>query len=484
MASKRKSIKNIEHIMDNLRQQNLNISNENDSCTKQLRISDEILSKNMAVIQSITNNFFQQNSVTNNNNNCLLTMNMDQQQQQRQRQQQQVADQSIETPTTTTTNDDISIYRGLYPINKVKQYFDKQIIDGKKKYICLWNNCQFSTWNYSQHISRHIYLKHIGIKKLQCNIFGCGKMFKRPESLVQHKKNHNCGFGIDNQRMKDPKNLCGDRNIRHYFSRQLDNDIFVYQCQFGQCKFHTHNSGSIRRHVHNQHICPFSASNNNNNNNNNNSNQSNNNNYNNIQQQQQQQEYSTTTTKNHQNNNNIDDRKSIIYYDDSNDSNDQLSTSPLAANVEVQLNEFDNQSYDPERRQIIQSKPCEQQQKKLPLSLSPSTTTTTTTTTMNEDSFEDFPIEDFDDIEDDIDDDDDDDDIDVDVDIDDDDIDEDIDDNHSINGQNQIIEHLQQTSSMIQLTNVDDDDDDDDDDYGDEHNKNTEEMDILKQAIE
>ncbi|KAH7639478.1 hypothetical protein HUG17_3511 [Dermatophagoides farinae] len=206
----------------------------------------------------------------------------------------------------------------------------KTIIDGKKRYRCLWNDCTFCTWNYSQHISRHIYLKHIGIKKLQCNIDGCGKLFKRPESLVQHMKNHNCGFGIDNDTMKNPDNICGVRNIRRYFSRTLDNDIYVYQCRFGDCKFHTHNSGSIRRHVHNQHVCPFSASNNNSNNNNNNI----------VQQQQEYGEANPIIIDNHS-------------YDDSNDqSSSPLSSTPPPPDVEVQLNEFDNQLYDPERRQI------------------------------------------------------------------------------------------------------------------------------------
>ena len=176
-----------------------------------------------------------------------------------------------------------NVYRGLYPIKDVKKYFKKKTVNNQKLYICQWPGCSFQTWKYSQHISRHIYLKHIGIKELRCHVTQCEKVFKRPESLVQHVKNHICGFGIDPVRMKDPNNTCGVKNIKRHFNKIMDNDIHVFMCQFERCKFVTNNSGSIRRHVHNQHICPHSSSaaaataaaaaaatNNNNNNNNNN----------------------------------------------------------------------------------------------------------------------------------------------------------------------------------------------------------------------
>lgn len=161
------------------------------------------------------------------------------------------------TPSTSTATD--SVYRGLYPINQVKKYFVKVVENNQKLYKCIWDGCNFQTRKYSQHISRHIYLKHIGIKELRCKVANCGKEFKRPESLVQHEKNHICGFGIDSNKMKDPDNICGVKNIKKYFTRILDTDIYVYQCQFPNCKFVTNNSGSIRRHIHNQHICPHSS---------------------------------------------------------------------------------------------------------------------------------------------------------------------------------------------------------------------------------
>ncbi|KAH9403247.1 hypothetical protein TYRP_015130 [Tyrophagus putrescentiae] len=154
-----------------------------------------------------------------------------------------------------------NVYRGLYPIKNVKQHFKKKTIDNRKLYICLWPDCSFQTWKYSQHISRHIYLKHIGIKELRCSVPACEKVFKRPESLVQHVKNHICGFGIDPVRMKDAANICGVKNIKRHFSKIMDNDIQVFMCQFARCQFVTNNSGSIRRHVHNQHICPHSSPN-------------------------------------------------------------------------------------------------------------------------------------------------------------------------------------------------------------------------------
>ncbi|XP_054152438.1 uncharacterized protein LOC128951215 [Oppia nitens] len=158
-----------------------------------------------------------------------------------------------------------NIYRGLYPIREVKQYYRREFVNGKPLYICLWGDCDFKTWKYSQHIARHIHLKHIGIKELKCDEKGCEKTFKRPESLVQHQKNHLCGFGIDSLKMKDPNNVCGVKNIKKYYFRELDNDYYVFGCKWTACEFVTNNSGSIRRHVHNQHICPHSLANNNNN---------------------------------------------------------------------------------------------------------------------------------------------------------------------------------------------------------------------------
>ncbi|OTF69547.1 hypothetical protein BLA29_010018, partial [Euroglyphus maynei] len=208
----KRKLKNIEHIMDNLKQQHLNIddNNNNNDDDGKFQSTEQLLSSssNNAIIQSIHNDFLQRKLMDN------------QQQQPEQQQQQQQSNNNSSSSSS-------SIYRGLYPINDVKQFFSKTIINGRKHYKCLYEkDCTFSTWNYSQHISRHIYLKHIGIKKLQCNHNGCDRMFKRPESLVNHIKNHNCGFGIDNDRMRDPNNVCGIRNIRKYFTRQLDNDYY------------------------------------------------------------------------------------------------------------------------------------------------------------------------------------------------------------------------------------------------------------------
>ena len=88
-----------------------------------------------------------------------------------------------------------NVYKGLYPIREVKQYYRREFVDGKALYLCLWEGCGYKTWKYSQHIARHIHLAHIGIKELRCLVPGCGKTFKRPESLVSHSQNHNCGFG-------------------------------------------------------------------------------------------------------------------------------------------------------------------------------------------------------------------------------------------------------------------------------------------------
>lgn len=138
-----------------------------------------------------------------------------------------------------------SIYKGLYPIREVKQYYRREFVNQKALYLCLL--CDFKTWKYSQHIARHIHLKHIGIKELKCEEPNCGKTFKRPESLVQHQKNHLCGFGIDSAKMKDPNNVCGVKNIKKFYFRELDNDYYVFGCKWTGCEFVTNNSGSIRR---------------------------------------------------------------------------------------------------------------------------------------------------------------------------------------------------------------------------------------------
>lgn len=214
-------------------------------------------SNTVALMHSVTQDLIEQNNKTkvvdSNNNDFSYTINNN-----------HVESNNSDLPNsinsrTLEDENSSSIYRGLYRINDVKPYFSKEMINGNKLYTCLWKDCNYKTWKYSQHISRHIYLKHIGIKTLICTIEGCKKVFKRPESLVQHIKNHSCGFGIDTQTMHDPDNVCSVENIRRYFAKTLDNDMHVYQCTFGNCNFHTHNSGSIRRHVHNQHVCPYSA---------------------------------------------------------------------------------------------------------------------------------------------------------------------------------------------------------------------------------
>ncbi|CAG2182994.1 unnamed protein product, partial [Oppiella nova] len=53
--------------------------------------------------------------------------------------------------------------------------------------------------------------------------------------------------------------------IKKYYFRELDNDYYVFGCKWSGCEFVTNNSGSIRRHVHNQHLCPHSVANNYNN---------------------------------------------------------------------------------------------------------------------------------------------------------------------------------------------------------------------------
>lgn len=221
----------------------------------------------------------------------------------------------IEGNNTKVTN----VYRGLYPIKNVKKYFKKKTVDNRKLYECQWPDCSFKTWKYSQHISRHIYLKHIGIKELRCDVENCEKVFKRPESLVQHVKNHICGFGIDNIRMKDPNNKCGVKNIKKHFIRIMDNDIQVFKCQFDNCDFVTNNSGSIRRHVHNQHICPHS----------NPANASNGNNH-------------STSTTSIEMIHNTNDRHSVTTDEESSN----------AINPLVLLTEYENQIYDPVNGQI------------------------------------------------------------------------------------------------------------------------------------
>jgi hypothetical protein len=72
--------------------------------------------------------------------------------------------------------------------------------------------------------------------------------------------------------MKDPLNVCGVKNIKRYYFRELDNDYYVFGCKWNDCQFVTNNSGSIRRHVHNQHLCPHAINNNNANNSSNSSN--------------------------------------------------------------------------------------------------------------------------------------------------------------------------------------------------------------------
>ncbi|XP_054162451.1 putative uncharacterized protein DDB_G0291812 [Oppia nitens] len=147
-------------------------------------------------------------------------------------------------------------YKGLQSLKGLKQHYRCIPVDNKKLYLCKYDNkCQYRTKS-SQLMALHIHLKHIGGREFRCRETGCPKVFKTPQSLRSHELDHLCGFCIIN--MKHTNSVCGNKNLNKYRQKFIFNGQKYYKCIFMDCGFQCtvgHHS-VIKRHIHNQHVCP------------------------------------------------------------------------------------------------------------------------------------------------------------------------------------------------------------------------------------
>jgi hypothetical protein len=144
--------------------------------------------------------------------------------------------------------------KGLTSSSKVKQYFDRIITNGEKKFFCKWIRCEFTT-NKTQKIAEHINTKHLGLT-FKCPQPNCSKVYKSTHSWREHQKNHLCGFGWFGDGRK-VKGVCNSENINTYREKILVDGKRVHRCKWPDCGVSFANRSGIKRHIHNQHICPF-----------------------------------------------------------------------------------------------------------------------------------------------------------------------------------------------------------------------------------
>jgi hypothetical protein len=144
--------------------------------------------------------------------------------------------------------------KGLTSSAKVKQYFDRTITNGEKKFFCKWIRCEFTT-NRTQKIAEHINTKHLGLT-FKCPQPNCSKVYKSTHSWREHQKNHLCGFGWFGDGRK-VEGVCNSENINKYREKILVDGKRVHRCKWSDCGVSFANRSGIKRHIHNQHICPF-----------------------------------------------------------------------------------------------------------------------------------------------------------------------------------------------------------------------------------
>ncbi|CAG2113449.1 unnamed protein product, partial [Medioppia subpectinata] len=141
-------------------------------------------------------------------------------------------------------------------ISNLKAYIETEVINGQKWYLCRHSSsCEFKC-RLSKQIALHIHCSHIGLS-LKCPQVGCGRVFRTPNSWREHQKYHICNF--DNK--KGAIGVCRKDNIDKWREIVIIEDPIkgstkAYRCKWKGCAFTTLTS-DLRRHIHNQHICPF-----------------------------------------------------------------------------------------------------------------------------------------------------------------------------------------------------------------------------------
>ncbi|CAG2116882.1 unnamed protein product [Medioppia subpectinata] len=144
--------------------------------------------------------------------------------------------------------------KGLASMSKVRQYYESQVLDGEKYFLCKWKRCEFKT-KKSQKIAQHINLSHIGVE-FKCNKPNCNKVFKNPNTYREHQKNHICGFGIFGYGSKGVIGVCRNENLNRYRERVIIDSKKFYRCKWDNCNAITRYHMAMKRHLHG-HVCPY-----------------------------------------------------------------------------------------------------------------------------------------------------------------------------------------------------------------------------------
>jgi hypothetical protein len=165
-----------------------------------------------------------------------------------------ITDNMIMKTNNNTNSSPFLSCKGLQSTKNVKKYFERKFINGEKVFFCKWNRCQYKT--KTKGIATHIYLRHLKLE-FKCNQQNCSKVFQSPHAWREHQKNHICGFGIDGNEKRKIDGICGNNNINKYREKILVNEKRIYRCKWTDCGVISKHHMSMKRHIHNQHICPF-----------------------------------------------------------------------------------------------------------------------------------------------------------------------------------------------------------------------------------
>ncbi|XP_054153115.1 uncharacterized protein LOC128951855 [Oppia nitens] len=165
-------------------------------------------------------------------------------------------EESIKTHLNISNNEENILLscKGLASMSKVRQYYESQVINGEKFFLCKWQRCEFKT-KKSQKIAQHINLSHIGVE-FKCNKPNCNKVFKNPNTYREHQKNHICGFGIFGYGSKGVIGVCRNENLNRYRERVIIDSKKFYRCKWEDCNAITRYHMAMKRHLHG-HVCPY-----------------------------------------------------------------------------------------------------------------------------------------------------------------------------------------------------------------------------------
>jgi uncharacterized C2H2 Zn-finger protein len=130
-------------------------------------------------------------------------------------------------------------------MSKVRQYYESQVMNGEKFFLCKWKRCEFKT-KKSQKIAQHINLSHIGVE-FKCNKPNCNKVFKNPNTYREHQKNHICGFGIFGYGSKGVIGVCRNENLNRYRERVIIDSKKFYRCKWENCNAITRYHMAMKR---------------------------------------------------------------------------------------------------------------------------------------------------------------------------------------------------------------------------------------------